>query len=153
MILFMMIIDCDLILKPYNAHPMTPTVKKIYIWRELEAAGSGFILQTVKTCGMNAEVVHIPEHNPKISTRFILTLSYQRIQNVGKAFMECKKVREPLFAVNLFHTFRSLIVGVADILGYGKSFHAGCRICNTQFFQIFDIFILTVKPFVEILFL
>lgn len=113
---------------------MTPTVKKIYMGREIEAAGSGFILQTVKTCGMNAEVVHIPEHNPKISTRFILTLSYQRIQNVGKAFMECKKVREPLFAVSLFHTFRSLIAGIADIFRYGKSFHLGCRICNKHFF-------------------
>ena len=90
----------------------------------MEVAGIGLILHTVKTFGMNADVVQNPANNPRISIRFIFNLSYHFFQNVGKAFMERKRVREPLCAVDLFHTFRSLISGVAYIFGYGKSFHA-----------------------------
>jgi hypothetical protein len=50
---------------------MTPRVKKIYIGREIEAAGTGFILHTVITCGMNADVVQIPANKPRSSTRFM----------------------------------------------------------------------------------
>jgi len=48
---------------------------------------------------MNAELVHIPENNPKISIRFILNLPYQFIQKVGKAFMECKRAAVLLLTV------------------------------------------------------
>jgi hypothetical protein len=70
-----MAIDCARIFIPYKAHPITPAINSIYIGREIETAGAGLILHTVKTCGINADVVHIPESIPRISIRFILILS------------------------------------------------------------------------------
>jgi hypothetical protein len=70
-ILFIMAMDCERILMPYTAQPITPTEKRIYIGREIEDAGMGLILHTAKTCGTNASVVQIPENSPRISIRFI----------------------------------------------------------------------------------
>jgi len=84
---------------------MTPALKKIYIGREIAAAGTGLILHTVKTCGMNADVVQVPANNPRISIRFIENLSCHFIQNVGKAFMECKKTAVILPPVKRAHEF------------------------------------------------
>jgi hypothetical protein len=53
------------------AQPITPRVKSTYIGREMDVAGIGLMFHTVKTCGTNAEVVHIPEIIPRISIRFI----------------------------------------------------------------------------------
>ena len=42
-----------------------------YIGREIAVAGTGLMLHTVYTCGINADVVHIPENMPNISIRFM----------------------------------------------------------------------------------
>jgi hypothetical protein len=69
--------------------PITPIVKMTYIGSEIATAGVGLMLQTVMTCGTNAEEVHIPESIPKISIRFMTILSILSAQKVAKPLLDC----------------------------------------------------------------
>jgi hypothetical protein len=115
-ILFVITMDCARILYPYTAQPATPAKKITYIGREIETAGVGLILHTVKTCGTNADVVHIPAKSPRISIRFMfkpfINISFKCRQNlccfpvVPKDFppeILLERVASPFFALRVTH--------------------------------------------------